>query len=423
MFLEVSGDVVEVLSTNGDTYLGGDNIDEVVIDYLVDVFNQDTGVDVSSDNMAMQRVREAAEKAKIELSSTQQAEVNLPFLTADASGPKHLTHTLTRSKFEQLVEDTVEKTFKSCKLALKDAGKKAKGVDQVILVGGSTRMPLVGRKVEEFFGKAAHQGVNPDEVVALGAAVQGGVLSGEVKDILLLDVTPLSLGIETMGSITTKLITRNTTIPTKKSEIFSTAADNQMQVDIHVLQGEREMAPDNRTLGRFNLDGIPPAPRGVPKIEVTFDIDANGILTVSAVDKATGKDQSITIQNSGGLSDDEIDHMVKDASKFEAEDQRKRALIEARNGLSNLIHQAEKLKVSMEDNLSEDDVQSLGSAISSAESSLASEIKDEIDSATSDLSNVIQQLAKQAYESTPEPEANQDPIEPADDDIIDAEFS
>jgi molecular chaperone DnaK len=421
--LEVSGDVVEVLSTNGDTYLGGDNIDEVVIDYLVDVFNQDTGVDVSSDNMAMQRVREAAEKAKIELSSTQQAEVNLPFLTADASGPKHLTHTLTRSKFEQLVEDTVEKTFKSCKLALKDAGKKAKGVDQVILVGGSTRMPLVGRKVEEFFGKAAHQGVNPDEVVALGAAVQGGVLSGEVKDILLLDVTPLSLGIETMGSITTKLITRNTTIPTKKSEIFSTAADNQMQVDIHVLQGEREMAPDNRTLGRFNLDGIPPAPRGVPKIEVTFDIDANGILTVSAVDKATGKDQSITIQNSGGLSDDEIDHMVKDASKFEAEDQRKRALIEARNGLSNLIHQAEKLKVSMEDNLSEDDVQSLGSAISSAESSLASEIKDEIDSATSDLSNVIQQLAKQAYESTPEPEANQDPIEPADDDIIDAEFS
>ena len=425
--LEVSGDVVEVLSTNGDTYLGGDNIDEAIIEYLTDQFNEGTGIDVSSDNMAMQRIREAAEKAKVELSSAQQSDINLPFLTADASGPKHLTHTLTRSKFEQLTENVIKKTFKSCENALSDAGIEADAIDEVILVGGSTRIPLVIKLVKKFFGKDPHQGVNPDEVVALGAAVQGGVLSGDVKDVLLLDVTPLSLGIETMGAITTKLISRNTTIPTKKSEIFSTAADNQMQVDIHVLQGERDMAGDNRSLGRFALDGIPPAPRGVPQIEVTFDIDADGILSVSAKDKATGKEQSITIKSSGGLEEDEIDQMVKDASKFEASDQQKRVLIETRNNLDNLIHQAKKMTESMATQLGEDGVSSLTTAITSAESSMNADTKSELDSAINDLNAVLQQIAKQAYETddqptTPEDASNTSTSDQPGDGVIDAEF-
>ena len=421
--LEVTGDVVEVLSTSGDTYLGGDNLDEVIIDYLFDSFKEQTGIDISADNMALQRIREAAEKAKVELSSAQQAEINLPFLTADVTGPKHLTHTLTRSKFEQLTEGVIKKTFKSCRRALKDAGKKASEIDQVILVGGSTRIPLVIDKVKKFFGKAPHQGVNPDEVVALGAAVQGGVLSGDVKDVLLLDVTPLSLGIETMGGITTKLINRNTTVPTKKSEIFSTAADGQMQVDIHVLQGEREMSADNRSLSRFALDGIPPAPRGVPQIEVTFDIDANGILSVSAKDKATGKEQSITIQDSSGLSEDEIDQMVKDASKFEAEDQKKKALVETRNGLSNLAHQAGKLKETLAEKLSDEDISMLSAAIAKAESSLECETKDELDAATNELTRVLQQLASQAYEAVSPSGNSQTESASPDEDIIDAEFA
>ena len=418
--LEVGKEVVEVLSTSGDTYLGGDNVDEAVIEYLLQQFKQDTGVDVSEDNMALQRIREAAEKAKIELSSTQKADINLPFLTADSVGPKHLTHTLTRAKFEQLVEGIIQKTFKSCEMALNDAGKKATEIDQVILVGGSTRIPLVASKVEEFFGKSPHQGVNPDEVVALGAAVQGGVLSGEVKDVLLLDVTPLSLGIETMGSVTTKLITRNTTIPTKKTEVFSTASDNQMQVEIHVLQGEREMAPDNRSLGKFTLDGLPPAPRGVPQIEVTFDLDADGVLKVSAVDKATGKDQSITIQNSGGLSDNEVDQMVKDAAKFEAEDQKRRAVVEARNKLDSTIHNAGKMKESMADNLSDEDSSALDGAISAAANSLSdSSTLDELESALSTLNTVLQGLAKAAYEKATPPEGSG--ANSAPDDVIDAE--
>ena len=416
--LEVSGEVVEVLSTSGDTYLGGDNIDEVLIDYLIDQFKEQTGLDVTGDSLVMQRIREAAEKAKIELSTTQNSDVNLPFLTADATGPKHLQVSISRAKFEQLTDSIIDKTFDSCKQALKDADKKPSDIDQVILVGGTTRIPLVTQKVEKFFGRAPHQGVNPDEVVALGAAVQGGVLSGDVKDMLLLDVTPLSLGIETMGSVTTKLIPRNTTIPAKKSEVFSTAADNQMQVDIHVLQGEREMAPDNRTLGRFSLDGIPPAPRGVPQIEVTFDIDANGILTVTAVDKATGKDQKITISNSGGLSDDEIDQMVKDASKYEAEDQKKKAFVETKNSLDTLIHQAKKTVEALGEKLTSDDIEAVNSAVSAAESSLSCDTKAELEEAHSALNNVMQQIAKQAYES---PEGQENSTSDSDD-VIDAEF-
>jgi molecular chaperone DnaK len=419
--LEVSGEVVEVLSTSGDTYLGGDNIDEALIDYLLKEFKTQSGIDVKGDSMVMQRIREAAEKAKIELSSTQSSDVNLPFLTADSSGPKHLTHSVSRAKFEQLTDDIIEKTFVSCSQALSDAGKKASDIDEVILVGGSTRIPLVVSRVEKFFGRKPHQGVNPDEVVALGAAVQGGVMSGVVKDVLLLDVTPLSLGIETQGSVTTKLISRNTTIPTRKSEIFSTAADNQVQVDIHVLQGEREFSSDNRSLGRFSLDGIPAAPRGIPQIEVTFDIDANGILTVTAVDKATGKDQKITISNSGGLSQDEIDQMMKDASRFEAEDQKKKSLIEAKNNLDSLVHQAKSTVLSLRDKLDQNDITVINDAISSAESKLTCTTKTELDDAISVLTGVMQQIAKQAYET--EPPRQSSPQRGADDDIIDAEFA
>ncbi len=383
--LELAEGVFEVKSTNGDTHLGGDDFDQKVIDWLVEEFKKDQGIDLSKDPMALQRLKEAAEKAKMELSTTQQTEINLPFVTADQSGPKHLTMSLSRAKFEQLVDDLVQRTMPPMQKALKDAGQKPSDIDEVILVGGSTRIPKIQDIAKEFFGKEPHKGVNPDEVVAIGAAIQGGVLAGDVKDVLLLDVTPLSLGIETLGGVTTVLITRNTTIPTKKTEVFSTAEDNQTTVEIHVLQGEREMASVNRTIGRFQLTGIPPASRGIPQVEVTFDIDANGILHVSAKDKATGKEQKIRIEASSGLSDADIDKMVKDAEAHSEEDKARREEIEKRNRLDAMTYEVEKNAKEWGDRLDSSTKERLDTAVQGARASLKTGESSEIDRALEEL--------------------------------------
>jgi molecular chaperone DnaK len=409
--LELGDGVFEVKSTNGDTHLGGADFDRAVVNYFVAAFKKEHGLDISDDKAAMQRLRDEAEKAKIELSTTNEIDINLPFLTADSDGPKHFEHKLTRAKLESLVNDLIDKTEEPCKKALKDAGIKASEIDAVVLVGGMTRMPSVQQKVEKIFGKEPMKGVNPDEVVAIGAAIQGGVLQGDVKDVLLLDVTPLSLGIETLGGVATKLIERNATIPTSKSETFSTAADNQPQVEIHVVQGEREMVADNKSLGRFVLDGIPSAPRGVPQIEVTFNIDANGILNVTAKDKGSGKEQSITIQNSGNLEKDEVEKMAKDAEAHAEEDKKKRESIEARNVLDSAIYQAEKLKTDNKDKISDDDKKVIDEAMESAKKVLDDEKadKDALEAAAKELQEKIMPIGAKMYEQDkPDDEAKDD---------------
>ncbi|MEK7603015.1 MAG: molecular chaperone DnaK [Patescibacteria group bacterium] len=407
--LELGDGVFEVKSTNGDTHLGGADFDRVIINYLADEFKKEHGVDISDDNAAMQRIRDEAEKAKIELSTTNEVDVNLPFLTADADGPKHFEHKLTRAKLESLVGELIDKTAIPCEKALKDAGLKIGDIDAVVLVGGMTRMPSVQKKVKNIFGKEPMQGVNPDEVVAVGAAIQGGVLQGDVKDVLLLDVTPLSLGIETLGGVATKLIERNTTIPTSKSEVFSTAADNQPQVEIHVSQGEREMVADNKSLGRFVLDGIPPSPRGIPQIEVTFNLDANGILNVTAKDKGSGKEQSITIQNSGNLDKDEVEKMAKEAEAHAEEDKAKREAIDARNQLDSAIYQAEKLKSDSKDKISEEDMKLLDEAVEEAKKVVADEKadKDSIEKAAKELSDKMMPIGAKMYEEASRKEADE----------------
>jgi molecular chaperone DnaK len=405
--LELGDGVFEVKSTNGDTHLGGADFDRVIVNYLMDEFKKENGVDLSDDKAAMQRLRDEAEKAKIELSTTNEVNINLPFLTANADGPMHFETTLSRAKLESLVGDLVDKTAIPCEKALKDAGLKASDINAVVLVGGMTRMPSVQAKVKKIFGKEPMQGVNPDEVVAIGAAIQGGVLAGDVKDVLLLDVTPLSLGIETMGGVSTKLIERNTTVPTSKSETFSTAADNQPQVEIHVLQGEREMANDNKSLGRFTLDGIAPAPRGVPQIEVTFNIDANGILHVSAKDKGTGKEQSITISGSGNLSKEDVEKAAKEAEANAEEDKKKRESIDAKNGLENSIYQAEKLKKDNGDKISDEDKKSLDEAIEEAKKKLDSTDKEELEKAATELTDKLMPIGAKLYEqATPKEDAS-----------------
>ena len=402
--LELGDGVFEVKSTSGDTHLGGDDFDQKVIDWIASEFKSSDGIDLKKDPMALQRLREAAETAKKELSTSKQTEINLPFVTADSSGPKHLNLTLTRAKFEELVSDLVERIVDPCLKAIKDAGLSAADINEVVLVGGSTRMPKIQEKVKEIFEKEPNHSVNPDEVVALGAAIQGGVLSGDVDDILLLDVTPLSLGIETLGSVSTKLIERNTTIPTKKSQVFSTAADNQTTVEIHVLQGEREMAVDNKTIGRFHLDGIPPAPRGVPQVEVTFDIDANGILNVSAKDKATGKEQSIRIEASSGLSDSEVNKMVNDAKKNETEDKNKREKIDMDNQAEQLIYQTEKNIDEYKDKLSKEEKKALEDAVSKVKTAKESSKSDDLKTAVDELNNAWNAVASKMYEAAKESE-------------------
>lgn len=398
--LELGDGVFEVKSTNGDTHLGGADFDRVLINYFADEFKKEHGIDISSDNAAMQRLRDEAEKAKIELSTAQEVDVNLPFLTADAEGPKHFEHKLTRAKLEDLVSELIDKTAIPCEKALKDAGLKASEIDAIVLVGGMTRMPAVQKKVKEIFSKTPMKGVNPDEVVAIGAAIQAGVLQGDVKDVLLLDVTPLSLGIETMGGVMTKLIERNTTIPTSKSEVFSTAADNQPQVEIHVAQGERDMIEGNKSLGRFILDGIPPAPRGVPQIEVTFNIDANGILNVTAKDKGTNKEQSITISGSGNLDKTEVEKMAKEAETHAEEDKAKKEMVEARNLLDSAVYQAEKLKKDYANKISEDDEKTLEEAIDEAKKIVADDkaSKDDLEKGAKELNDKLMPIGAKMYE-------------------------
>ncbi len=430
--LELGGGVFEVKSTNGDTHLGGEDFDQKLIDYIADEFKKDQGIDLRKDKMALQRIKEAAEKAKMELSTSMETDINLPFVTADASGPKHLNMKLTRAKLEMLVSDLIDKLEGPCKVALKDSGLKASDIGEVVLVGGMTRMPRVQQKVKEIFGKEPHKGVNPDEVVAIGAAIQGGVLAGDVKDVLLLDVTPLSLGIETLGGVMTKLIEKNATIPTKKSQIFSTAADNQPAVSIHVLQGERSMAADNRTLGRFELTGIPPAPRGLPQIEVTFDIDANGIVHVSAKDLGTGKEQSIKITASSGLSEEEIDKLVKDAEAHGEEDKKKKELIELKNQADSMIYSTEKNLKEMGDQIDANQKSRIEDSIAKLKKAMEGDDIDAIKAAQEEATQASHKLAEAMYakatakeqaaaggaseEATPSGSAK------ADDDVVDADF-
>ncbi|MFN2272936.1 MAG: molecular chaperone DnaK [Anaerolineae bacterium] len=426
--LDVGDGVFEVRSTNGDTFLGGDDWDQIIIDWVADEFKKDQGIDLRGDRQALQRLKEACEKAKVELSTVMETEINLPFITADASGPKHLQMKLTRAKLEQLTDDLITRTIEPCRLALKDAGLKPSDIDEVILVGGMTRMPAIQQKAAEFFGKEPHKGVNPDEVVGLGAGIQGGVLGGEVKDILLLDVTPLTLSIETLGRVATPLIERNTTIPTRKSQIFSTAADGQTSVEIHVVQGERPMAPDNKSLGKFILDGIPPAPRGVPQIEVTFDIDANGILNVSAKDKATGREQSMQIIPSSGLADEEVDRMVHDAEQHREDDRKRKEEIETRNTADNTVYTAEKFLKEQGDKAPDNVRKDVESKVEALKKVIDGGDVDTIRRLTEELGEALQQMGAAMYqdagaEAPPPPGGESEPSGDGDEDVVEGEFS